>query len=150
MTFKIEAGPRNAANTQMINSLDMNMKKGIRQGFFAAGSNLKDRARRNMLDGPFTGKIRRKRNSRRKHQASARGQTPHSDSGRTRKSIGFQIAGADSMQFGAGGRGSGVNWVKFLEPKDKLDRPLLGNAVRDNQAVTIRAFQDAISKAIDK
>lgn len=149
MTFEIIPGDRNAHNTDAINNLDVNMKRGIRAGFFAVGSQLKKTAKSQMLEKKH-GRFYRVRGRSRRHRASAPGESPANLSGALRGSIGFQIAGADSMQFGAGGRSSGVNYAKPLEEGTPImePRPLLGNAVKADEGTTQDLFQRAVSKAI--
>ncbi len=148
MTFEIKAGPGHTKFINKFHTLDMDFKRGIRQGFFAVGSNLKVTAQHQMIEGPQTGRVYRTRRGR--IRASAPGQTPANRTGALRRSIGFQIAGSDSMQFGAGGRASGVNYARPLErgTSRMSPRPLLGNAVKANQAITLRLFSDAVTRTI--
>ena len=145
MTFEIVEGARNARVRAQISRTDINMRRGIRQGFFAVGSQLRMTARRQMLEKKTGVKYKRLR-----RRSSSAGETPASQSGDLRNSLGYQIAGADSMQFGAGGRDSGVSHARPLERGTSRMRPrlLLGNAVKENEAMNQVLFRDAIARAI--
>lgn len=145
MSFKVKFGPGNTAFDKSIDNISLSMKGGIRAGFFAIGSQLRQTARSQMLEKkngelyPVPGRSRRVR-------ASAPGQSPASRTGRLRRSIGYDISG-DSMAFGAGGRGSGVGYAEFLEQgtgKMKA-RPLLLNSVTKNEAKIETLFNDAVA-----
>lgn len=136
-------------NNQAVEHLEVAnllMARGIRQGFFRVGSQLKKTANQQMLERPKSGRVYRIRRGTRivRHQASAEGETPANFTGNLRRSLGFQIAGAHSMQFGAGGRSSGVEYAKYLEPL----RPLLGNSVRANQAAIPADFNREIERVM--
>ena len=102
-------------------------------------------ARSQMAEKPKSGRLYKIKG--RKHRASAPGESPANITRALSKSIGYQT-GNLSMQFGAGGRGSGVNYASYLE--DKLDRPLLQNAVEKNEGSIEHIFQSTLSSFITK
>lgn len=149
MTFSIEIGSNNAENISAINNLDRNMRRGIRKGFYAVGSQLNHTARSQMLEKK-SGELYRVPGRRRKVRASAPGESPANRTKKLRRSLGFQVSGADSMQFGAGGRSSGVEYATYLEEGTPFmqPRPLLGNAVNANEATIQNLFQSAMARSI--
>ena len=128
-----------------LSQLDNNMEKGIRRGFFVVGHLLIKTARSQMAEKPKSGRLYKIKG--RKHRASAPGESPANITRALSRSLGFQI-GNLSMQFGAGGRGSGVNYASYLE--NKLDRPLLQNAVEKNEGSIEHIFQSTLSSFITK
>jgi len=148
VSFKIEFAPGNKLMEKSIRNISPDMKGGIRIGFFAVGSQLRHTARLQMLEKK-TGRLYAVPGRSRRVRASAPGESPASRTGELRRSIGYQISG-DSMQFGAGGRGSGVNYANFLEEgtKNMKARPLLLNAVTTNEAKIQTLFNDAIAKKL--
>ena len=139
MSFKVKFGPGNTAFDKSIDNISLSMKGGIRAGFFAIGSQLRQTARSQMLEKKTGIKYKNLR-----FRSSAKGQTPRSQTGKLRRSIGYQISG-DSMEFGAGGRESGITYASTLE--EKMGRPLLLNSVTKNEAKIQTLFSDAV---IDK
>jgi len=141
MTVKLIMSPRNRAAELSLDSIGEHFEKGIRAGFFAVGSQLRHTARLQMLE-----KKKGIKHANLRVRSSAVGETPASQTGKLRRSIGYQVSG-DSMEFGAGGRGSGVNYALILE--EDLARPLLVNSVKKNEAKIETLFNDAINKALE-
>ncbi len=152
MTLDITESSGNTAVRRHIRNLDRLLIRGVRQGFFQVGSLLKKTAQEQMMEKPKHGRLYRiRRGSKiRNHIASASGETPANRSGELRKSIGFESAGL-VLQFGAGGRDSGVGYAKFLEDgTDKmLPRPLLRNAVHTQEGAIMPMMQAAVGREIN-
>jgi len=131
-------------------NIDNATRRGIRQGFFQFGKSLVKTASRQVLKKPKGGRtylIRRGRVKRR-HVASAPGESPANLSGSYRRSLGFKIKGSDSMEFGAGN--SEVPYAKFLErgTSKMAPRPGLGNAIKSEQKNAQNYFLNNIRKSL--
>lgn len=103
-----------------IDNLEQATRRGIRQGFFRSGQKLRADARRNIIKGPKTGRLYRVRGRKRRHRASAPGESPANLTGNLQRSVGFQIYGMDRMEFGyresgGGARSGSAFYGKFLE-----------------------------------
>lgn len=145
---------QNARIEDRINGIEKLTKRGIRQARFKVGHGLIAAASQEILKGPKTGRIYIRRDRigrRRRHQASAPGETHANLSGDLRKSLSFQIRGSDSMEFGYGVSGPKeappyAEWVEFGSTRMKA-RPSLRNAIRAEQGNTIKHFEREIIKA---
>lgn len=146
MDIKIDERARKAVIS--IKNLDRATRRGLRQGFFQYGAELKKVASRQVLQKPKGGRlyIVRRGKTRRRHRASAPGESPANLSGEYRRSIGYQVKGATQMVFGAGSKK--VPYAKWLEEGTKRmkPRPGLGNALKE----TYRDGQDYLSNGIKK
>ena len=86
----------NARTFARIEGIEKLTRKGLRQGMFKAGQSLRSEASHEILKGPKTGRIyiRRIRGGRRRrHQASAPGETHANITGKLRRSLSFQLRG---------------------------------------------------------
>lgn len=135
-----------------IKRMDEATRRGMRQGFFQYGKDLVKTASRQILAKPKGGRtyLVRRGKTRRRHVASAPGESPANLSGAYRKSIGFKIFGSAQMHFGAGN--SKVPYAAFLEKGTKRmqPRPGLGNAVEATQRNAVRHFYENIRRNLDK
>lgn len=78
-------------------------RRAIRQGFFQLGKDLKKTASDEILRKPKGGRvyvIRGAGGSRRRHVASAPGETHANLGGKLRRSLGWQVQGAEQLEFG--------------------------------------------------
>jgi len=169
MTFEITEGASNADIRRHIRELDRKLARGIRQGFFKVGSLLKTTAREQMMEKPKHGRLYKLKKGPHKitgmtsfgkvlssqnsymHRASNAYETPANFTGALRKSIGFEQAGM-VLQLGAGGRGSGVDYAKYLEygtRRGLFPRPLLGNAVEKQEGAIMPMMQEAVGHEIN-
>lgn len=115
-----------------LDQLEERTKRGIRRAFFRLGADLIDTLSKDVLAKNKTGRtyIRRTRSgARRRHVASAPGQSPANRTGMYRRNRGYKIKGSENMEFGI--REFGEDYPRFLEEgTSKMDaRPGLGNAV---------------------
>lgn len=135
-----------------ISSLSEHTYRGIRQGFFQIGHDLVRTAKRDVLKKPKSGRtyLIRRGKTRRRHVASAPGESPANISGKYRKSIGFKIKGSSQLIFGAGS--PSVEYAKFLEKgTSKMEpRPGLGNAVKATERNARQYFVTGIERSIGK
>lgn len=107
-------------------------RRGIRQGLFKAGRRLHKEFNTEVLRKPKSGRtyLVRRGKTRRRHVASAPGETPANLSGAYRRSAGFKLVGDKRLVFGAGS--PKVPYAKWLEDGTRKmePRPGLGNAVK--------------------
>ena len=75
-------------------------KLGVRSAWRLSGQSLVRESRRSIVDDPKTGRVYLIR--RRRHRASAPGESPANLTGRLRKSIGFVLSGKMDLEFGVG------------------------------------------------
>lgn len=148
MSVEIKADPRNRKVFVNISNIRNATSRGLRQGFFQFGNDLKRTASKQILKKPKGGRVYRIKRGTRiiNHRASAPGESPANLTGKYRKSIGFQIRGASQMLFGAGS--STVPYAKWLErgTSRMKSRPGLGNAVKATEKSAINYFSNNIER----
>ena len=111
-------------------------RRAIRQTWYALGKDLKAAANQEILNGKKSGKlyIVHIKGRRRKHRASAPGESHANLTGKLRKSIGWKVHGSDKMDFGYGFTRSAPEYAAAIEfgRRDGTiePRPSLDNAVR--------------------
>ena len=100
----IRAAPGNNTVLLKISNLGELTERGIRHGFFRFAKDLKQDVNREILRKPKGGRVYRirTRSGYRRHTASAPGETHANLSGTLRKSLGWKVRGAKSMEFGYG------------------------------------------------
>lgn len=142
-----EAGSNNKIFGR-IRGMDSATRRGLRQGFFQIGWDLKRTANRQILSKKKSGRtyLIRRGKTRRRHIASAPGESPANLSGKYRRSIGFKIQGTFKLIFGAGG--TGVPYAKYLEKgtRNMKARPGLGNSVKANERNMRQHFVNNLKK----
>lgn len=98
-------GPSNET-FESIEEMAPNVRQAIRQTFFYMGRELKKSTSKDILDkATKTGRVyvrRTKSGRKRRHQASAPGETHANMSGNLRKSLGWKVHGTDYLEFGYG------------------------------------------------
>lgn len=145
ITLKLDNASR-AAVLSIIDQ-DVNVQRGIRQGFFKAGDLMKKTLRNDIIRGSKTGRVYRIRRGKRikNHQASAAGETAANLSGVYQKSIGYKIKGASQMEFG-----SSADYAEYLEKGTSrmAARPGLGNTLDATSGDIVSILESEIRKAI--
>ena len=129
----VKASPRNNIVLLKIDRGVEFTRRAIRQGFFQLGKDLKKTASDEILRKPKGGHvyvIRGAGGSRRRHVASAPGETHANLSGRLRRSLGWAVAGAEQLEFGYMD-GLIPNYAPFVEfgTSRMAARPSLQNAI---------------------
>jgi len=92
--------------------------RSIRHAWFDLGRDLRKTASENILKKPKGGRTyyrRIKGGSRRKHVASAPGETHANLTGRLRRSLGWKVRGAESLEFGYGVDKDTTVYAPFVE-----------------------------------
>lgn len=132
-------------------------RRGIRQGFFNLGRDLKFRANAEILRRPKGGRVYLVRGPRgriRRHVASAPGETHANLTGALRRSIGWQVNGHESMDFGYGVGNRKKNQAPEYSPFVEFgtnrmeERPSLNNAIDASQRDAERNFLEGITKEL--
>jgi hypothetical protein len=137
-----------------IEGIEKLTKQGLRRGMFRSGQTLRSSASQEILKGRKTGRIyvrRIKGGRRRRHQASAPGETHANLTGKLRRSLSFQLKGTREMEFGYGvssGKSAPVyaRPIEFGSTRIKA-RPSLKNALNREQGNLTQHFQNEIIKA---
>ncbi len=142
-----------------LHDVDRDTARGVRQGFFKIGQRLLAIANRNILDKTKkTGRIyirRDRAGRRRRHQASAPGETHANMTGALRKSIGWKVKGAESLtfQYGADGRLPPLydSAIEFGTKDGHIKpRPSLRNAIGEVDRDAEKYFEENIIKELNK
>ncbi len=147
----IISGSQNARVFNQINEIEDRTRRGIRQGFFRLGNDLVRTLSQQALRKNKRGRtyIRRDRiGRRRRHVASAPGQTPANSTGTYRKNAGYQLRGSQQLEFGIR---EGAPYAIFLEEgTKKMDpRPGLGNAVKANERNARTDFDSSLDRELN-
>jgi hypothetical protein len=139
--------PNNRKVFVQIDRLEERTTRSIRQGWFKLGKDLKQTANKEILKRPKGGRtyIRRTRGGRRRrHVASAAGETHANMTGKLRRSIGWRVSGSKYMEFGYGvARGEfAPDYANAIENGSRtiLARPSLRNTINSTQRNAERYF----------
>ena len=137
----LEPGPGNKKAFQSVIDAPMETRRAIRQAYFKIGKDHTDDLSRQMLARDKTGRIYilvGRTGRRRRHRASAPGQTAANITGNMRRNRGFQLKGSDQMEFGI----RDTPYAAFLErgTSRMTARPSLGNTVKALQKNTTNYF----------
>ena len=113
-------------------------ERGIRQGFFRLAKDLQATANKDILHKPKKGRtyiVRGPSGRKRRHVASAPGESHANLSGKLRRSMGWKVSGAKLMEFGYGaGPDTPPDYARFVDKGTRRmkARPSLGNSVNKN------------------
>ena len=134
-----------------LGNLDRDTKYGIGRGFYKLGKSLRATANKQILERPKTGKtyiVRRGPTGRRfRHIASARGESFANSSGAARRTLGFDVSGSESLEFGFK-KNANTDYVKYLEDEESLNRPALKNSVKSNQRNAVVLLEREIQRKV--
>lgn len=155
MTMTFARNRENGRVFGRIENLEKLTKQGVRRGMFRAGQALKSEANRAILKDAKTGVVymRRTRSGRRRrHQASAPGETHANMTGTLRRSLSFQLKGTKDIEFGYGVSSGkeAPKYAKFVEfgTRNMKPRPTLKNALNKEQGNLAQHFNNEIRAAI--
>ena len=134
MSFTFTGDRANQRVYVQIDSLEELTRRAIRHGWFTLGKDLRQTASKEILRRPKSGRVYRVRGPsgrRRRHVASAPGETHANLTGAARRSLGWVVTGSRSMEWGYGVDKSAPEYVKHLEfgTKRMAARPSLQNAM---------------------
>jgi hypothetical protein len=130
-------------------------RHGIELALWRSGKDIQGEFNRQVLAKGKTGRIyirRIKGGARRRHQASAPGETPANITGKYRRGFGFNVDGAHQLRIGveAIGTGSDSKYPLYLEVgTSRMEaRPGLRNAVRASERDILRNLAGSIEAKI--
>lgn len=112
-----------------LKEIQIKTRRALRQGMYRIGKDLESTLKRDILKKPKSGRTYTYRTAsgrRKRHIASASGETVANRSGNYRRSVGFKV-GSDKIEFGAG-----AEYAGFLEngtPRMSA-RPSLKNTIK--------------------
>lgn len=150
MTAEFVLKPTNRRVIKKLIGLDNLVKQGIRQGMFDSGHGLIKSASTEILRKPKSGDTYfrlDKAGRRRRHVASAPGETHANLTGAARRSLSFQIQGVSSFEFGYG-VSSGKEAPDYVSELEET-RPSLQNAIRDEDQQMVQHFERQILRQFD-
>lgn len=113
------------------------LRKNVRYSLYKIGSRLRQTASKNILKKPRQGRVYRYKN--RRHKASIRGESWANRSGKARRGLNFKVRGSSDLNFG-----NTVDYVKYLEDTDKLNRPAMLISLQKNSATIDRYLNRAV------
>ena len=123
MSFKIISKKSNRKIEFQLGHLENITARGIRQAFYQLGTISREKINRDVLAKPRAGKTSKFNG--RKHTASLPGESFANRSGAARKKRGFDVRGAQELEFGFREDGETI-YTKILE--ETGGRPTVGNA----------------------
>lgn len=145
----LEEGPDNKKAFESVIIAPRKTEHAIQLAFYKIGMNHIDELSRQMLKKDKTGRVyilRTRNGRRRRHRASAAGQTAANRTGRMRKARTFKLRGYDKMEFGI----DGAPYAAFLErgTRKMAPRPSLGNSVEAQEKNTEGHFLKGLERAL--
>lgn len=153
--ISFRADRKNSQVFRLIGNIDNNTRRAIRQTWFKLGKDLKVEANKEILRKPKSGRlyiIRTRSGRRRRHVASAPGETHANLTGRARRSLSWKVHGTDRMDFGYGVSTTAANqapvYAEFLEfgSVRMAPRPSLQNAIAAVKSHTEVHFNEEMLK----
>lgn len=124
--------------------LGPNTRMGVQKALYFVGKDLQSEFNRQVLAKGKTGRIyirRIKGGARRRHRASAPGETPANRTGNYRRNIGFKVQGWRNLVFG-----NSAKYAGYLEKGTRRmkPRPGLANTIKASERNIIRHLAEKI------
>lgn len=134
-----------------LENLPKGWRKAIRHMWFGVADDLKNRANAEILRKLKSGRLyitRTRSGRRRRHRASAPGETHANFSGTLRKAISWKVHGNDELAFGYGVTGGSPKYDEFVEfgTRKMEPRPSLDNAITFAQANVELRFTEEMNR----
>lgn len=153
MNIEINVGTTTEGVTFRLKSLQQLTRRGIRQGFFAMGDDFMRTLNRQVLRTPKTGRIYIRRTAsgrRRRHRASAPGESHANRTGALRKSADYKLVGTTELRLGY--FDNPPNYDVFVEhgTRRMKARPTIQNTVRLILTRARTNMEREITRAIDE
>lgn len=146
MSFKMEIDSRSRRVLVKAKNLKKLTRRSIRHGWFALAKDLKQTANTEILRKPKSGRVyivRGPSGRRRRHVASAPGETHANLSGTLRRSLGWIVRGHTGMEFGYGVDKAAPDYAEIELGFGKIKpRPSLENAIRETNRNSVRYFTE--------
>lgn len=146
---------QNASNFKVyakLNGIERLTKRAVRRGMFKWAKDLKATANQQILAKDKEGIVYLRRTPsgrRRRHRASAPGQSHANRTGALRKSIGWNVTGSDRLEFGYGVDGKDTPlYAPFIEfgTFRMKPRPSLQNAINSTLGNAETYFKEELDK----
>lgn len=147
----ITIDPSSRKAVARIRGLNKLTKAGIEHGAWTSARGLRKATSNDILRKPKGGRVYTSRNragARRRHTASAPGETHANFSGTLRRSLDFKVSSRD-IEFGYGvTKGNAPDYAEFVEfgTKNMKPRPSLQNGIKGER----RNFQNNLEREIGK
>ena len=140
--FEIKEDPQNRQVILNIKHLDDITVRAIRQSFYQVGTIAVRTINTNVLKKPRSGQVYKYK--RRRHRASVPGESFANRSGTARKTRGFDVRGAQELEFGFR-KGDDTLYTAYLEngTRKMKSRPTVGIASRETQGKVEPIFKKA-------
>ncbi len=140
---------------ESIENIAANTRFGVEKALWRSGKDIQAEFSRQVLAKNKTGRLyirRSKSGARRRHIASAAGETPANRTGAYRKAFGFSVDGAHQLTIGIERVGSGPSskyplWLEVGTRRMK-PRPGLANAIKSSERDIIRNLAHGIKEAL--
>lgn len=141
--------PNSRRAVQLIENLATATRAGVRYGAWQAGNILKRNTRADILRKPKSGKTyvtRNRAGARRRHVASAPGETHANQSGALRRSLGFEVRGKE-LEFGYY---NAPDYAPFVEEgtRKMAPRPSLRNNIQRSERDITNAIEHGIRERL--
>lgn len=159
MTVEMKAARQNDKIFDEFGNVNHNMRQSIRRGWFRLGQDLKSEANKEILKKPKHGRtyiLRTRSGRRRRHVASAPGETHANLSGKLRRSISWKVHGHEKLDYGYGISTTAKNKAPFYDAfvefgTRRMDpRPSLQNSINETQRNAENHFQRELSKTFER
>jgi hypothetical protein len=146
---------RNSAEFKKLDAVRFRTRKAIRESWFRLGIDLSKEANEEIKRKPKSGRtyiIRTAGGRRRRHVASAPGETHANLSGRLRRSVSWKVHGSERMEFGYGFSTTAANAAPEYDihvedgTSRMAARPSIANAVKKIKSTTTSHFEKAMLK----
>lgn len=156
LVLTVESSRGNKKHLATLARTEKIVRISIRHAWFELGKNLKSEANQEILRRPKSGRVyvvRDPSGRRRRHVASASGETHANLSGRLRRSISWKVHGEDSMVFGYGvsvtGKNKSPRYDEYVEfgTRNMGPRPSLENAI---DSIASRSLARDFAAAMDR
>lgn len=153
MSVRFKAGPGNDRTFGRLELLAEGTRRALRQAWFQVGRDLSAEANRQVLKTVKTGRtyvVRGPSGRRRRHVASAPGQSHANLTGKLRKSVSWKIRGERGGEFGYGVSTTDANRAPEYAPAVEFGtskmaaRPTLQNTIRAVQGKIGQHLRDAV------
>ncbi len=159
--FKVTDRLETARVFKSLENLENATRRSIRQAWFELAKDLKQEANKEILRRPKGGRtyiIRTRGGRRRRHVASAPGETHANLTGALRRSLSWKVYGVDSMEFGYGVSTTAQNEapiyagaIEFGRKDGSIEaRPSLLNAITATQRNAEKYFEIAMNRELNR
>jgi len=147
--MKVISDPKNRQVEIQLRNLDKVTVRGIRQAFYKIGALAVRTINENVLKKPRSGRVYKRKG--RRHRSSVAGESFANKTGAARKTRGFDVRGAQELEFGFRDKNN-TDYTAFLEngTSKMRSRPTVGIASRSTQGRAMTIMKKELKDAHDK